>query len=167
MIDVAYVRTMAAYNRWQNENLYGAADTLSDGQRREERGAFFGSVHGTLSHLLWADQTWLNRFGGTPKPAAATIAESKTMVRDWDDLKHQRVAFDGVIIAWADALDPEWLKGQLVWYSGAMKREATGPRDMLVVHLFNHQTHHRGQVHCLLTELGAKPRETDIWRLPS
>ena len=56
MIDPAYVRRMARYNRWQNQNLYGVADTLSDDERRRERGAFFGSIHKTLSHLLWADQ---------------------------------------------------------------------------------------------------------------
>ena len=62
MIDPAYVQRMARYNRWQNANLYGVADTLSDEERRRERGAFFGSIHKTLSHLLWADQIWMSRF---------------------------------------------------------------------------------------------------------
>ena len=59
---------MARYNRWQNENLYGVADTLTDGERRRERGAFFGSIHATLNHLLWADQIWMNRLAGSPRP---------------------------------------------------------------------------------------------------
>ena len=65
MIDPAYVQRMARYNRWQNANLYGVADTLSDEERRRERGAFFGSIHKTLSHLLWGDQIWMSRF--TPR----------------------------------------------------------------------------------------------------
>ena len=67
MIDVHYVRCMARYNRWQNENLYGAADTLSDAERRGDRGAFFGSIHATLNHLLWADRIWMSRLAGTPR----------------------------------------------------------------------------------------------------
>ena len=63
MIDLAYVQRMARYNRWQNQNLYGVADTLPDDERRRERGAFFGSIHKTLSHLLWADRVWMSRFG--------------------------------------------------------------------------------------------------------
>ena len=68
MITLDYVRTMADYNRWQNGNLYGAADKLTDAQRKEPRGAFFGSIHATLNHLLWGDQIWMSRFANTPKP---------------------------------------------------------------------------------------------------
>ena len=68
MIDRAYVQRMARYNRWQNENLYGVADSLSDDERRLERGAWFGSIHKTFNHLLWGDQTWMYRLAGTPKP---------------------------------------------------------------------------------------------------
>ncbi len=82
MITPEYVRTMAAYNRWQNQNLYGAADELSDAQRKEQRGAFFGSIHGTLSHLLWGDQIWMSRFAGTPRPKAAGIPELDGHVRE-------------------------------------------------------------------------------------
>ncbi|MBN9352839.1 MAG: damage-inducible protein DinB, partial [Hyphomicrobium denitrificans] len=63
MISAAYVQTMARYNAWQNRNVYDAAEKLTDAQRRENRGAFFGSIHATLNHLLWADQIWLSRFG--------------------------------------------------------------------------------------------------------
>ena len=68
MIDHGYVQRMARYNRWQNENLYGVADALSDAERRRERGAFFGSIHATFSHLLWADQIWMSRLAGSPRP---------------------------------------------------------------------------------------------------
>jgi uncharacterized damage-inducible protein DinB len=167
MITPAYAQTMARYNRWQNRSLHGAADTLSDAQRKEPRGAFFGSVHATLNHLLWADQLWLHRFAGTPAPPAKSIAQSVAQVESWEELKRQRVAFDEVIIDWADRLDPAWLEGDLTWFSGAAGREMSRPKPLLVATLFNHQTHHRGQVHCLLTQFGIKPGDTDLPFMPA
>ena len=67
MIDTGYVQRMARYNRWQNQNLYGVADALADTERRRDRGAFFGSIHATLNHLLWADRIWMHRLAGTPQ----------------------------------------------------------------------------------------------------
>ena len=96
MIDVHYVQCMARYNRWQNENLYGAADALSDAERRRDRGAFFGSIHATLNHLLWADRIWMSRLAGTPHPAGG-IPESVALHSDWDELKRERKAFDAVV----------------------------------------------------------------------
>ena len=165
MIDPAYVRRMAHYNRWQNQNLYGVADQLGDEERRRERGAFFGSIHKTLSHLLWADQVWMSRFTDVQRPPVG-IPESVSLYPDWEDLKQKRVAFDGTIVAWSDGLDAAWLKDDLSYYSGAMKRDLTKPKWQLVTHLFNHQTHHRGQVHCMLTQAGGKPHATDLPALP-
>ncbi len=162
MIAPDYVRTMASYNRWQNENIYGAAGTLSDAQRKENRGAFFGSIHATLNHLLWGDQMWMSRFAGTPKPKAPGIPDSLGMYADWADLVRERQAFDQVIIDWADGVSADWLAGNLTWFSAATGREVTKPKGLLVAHLFNHQTHHRGQVHCLLTQFGVVPGATDL-----
>ena len=162
MITPGYISAMAEYNRWQNENLYGAADQLADAARKAPRGAWFGSIHGTLNHLLWADQIWMSRFAGTPKPRVPSIPESVGMYESWDELKHERIVFDQVIADWATQLDPVWLEGDLVWFSGALGREVTKPKSLLVAHLFNHQTHHRGQVHCMLTQAGATPGTTDL-----
>jgi len=167
MITPEYVRTMAVYNRWQNENIYGTADALSDEARKQQRGAFFGSIHGTLSHLLFGDQIWMHRFAATPAPKAKSIAESVDAVPQWADLKQQRVAFDDVIIGWAERLDPQWLAGDLTWFSGALGREVTMPKTLLVSHFFNHQTHHRGQVHCLLTQFKRRPDATDLPFMPT
>jgi uncharacterized damage-inducible protein DinB len=161
MIAVGHARAFARYNRWQNENLYGCADRLSDAERRRERGAFFGSIHKTLNHLLWGDRIWMHRFAGTERPAGG-IPESVAAVADWPELKRERAAFDETIVRWADALDPRWLEGDLTYYSGAAKAEFCRPRWLLVAHMFNHQTHHRGQVHCMLTQAGQKPGDTDL-----
>lgn len=165
MIGVDYVRRMARYNRWQNDNLYGVADGLADEERRRPRGAFFGSIHGTLNHLLWGDRMWMSRFAGTPRPEGG-IPESVTLYDAWDDLKRERAAFDARIIDWADRLDPAWPEGDLTWFSGIAKRDVTRPRALLLTHFFNHQTHHRGQVHCLLTQAGGKPGVTDLPAMP-
>ena len=161
MIDRAYVQRMARYNRWQNENLYGVADRLPAEERRRARGAFFDSIEKTLSHLLWGDQIWMSRLAGTPKPQGG-IAESVSLYGDWETLKSARAEFDRTIIDWADAVQPEWLAGDLTYFSGAIGREVTAPRWVLVTHLFNHQTHHRGQVHCMLTQAGGRPSDTDL-----
>jgi uncharacterized damage-inducible protein DinB len=165
MIDSAYVQRMARYNRWQNENLYGVADRLSEEARRQERGAFFGSIHKTLSHLLWADRIWMSRFTGEPRPPGG-IPESVSLYPDWDNLKSERNGFDATILRWADDIDPAWLAADHTYYSGAIKRDVTKPRWLLIAHMFNHQTHHRGQVHCLLTQAGGKPHDTDLPFMP-
>ena len=166
MISPAHAQAMARYNKWQNENLYGCADRLSDDERRRERGAFFGSIHKTLNHLLWGDRIWLHRFAGTARPEGG-IPESIGQVAAWQDLQRERAAFDEIIVGWAAGLDARWLEGELTYYSGAAKRDITKPTWMLVAHLFNHQTHHRGQVHCMLTQCGRKPGATDLAALPT
>ena len=165
MIEPAYVRRMARYNRWQNRNLYDVADRLSDAERRRERAAFFGSVHKTLSHLLWGDRIWMSRFTDTPKPPVG-IAGSVTLYEEWDTLKRERAEFDETMIAWADGLDARWLADDLTYYSGGAKRDITAPKWLLVTHMFNHQTHHRGQVHCMRTQAGGRPHDTDLPMLP-
>jgi len=162
MITPGHVRAMAEYNRWQNENLYGAAEGLDDSARKAPRGAWFGSIHATLNHILYGDQIWMSRLAGTPKPKVSSIPDSVGMHEAWDDLKRERTAFDQVIIEWADRLDPAGLAGDLTWFSGAVGRELTNPRWLLVTHMFNHQTHHRGQVHCMLTQAGVRPGSTDL-----
>ena len=161
MIDPAYVRRMARYNRWQNENLYGCADGLTDAERRRERGAFFGSLHKTLNHLLWADRIWMSRFTDVPKPEGG-IPGPVSLYQAWDLLKRERAAFDETMIAWADGLDAAWLADDLTYYSSGAKRDITRPKWLLVTHMFNHQTHHRGQVHCMLTQAGGRPHDTDL-----
>ncbi len=165
MIELGYVQRMARYNRWQNENLYGVADTLSDAERRRDRGAFFGSIHATLNHLLWADRVWMSRLAATPRTDGG-IPQSVSLYADWNDLKRERGAFDAVVLDWADRLDTASLAGELTWYSGAIKAEVRKPKWLLVTHMFNHKTHHRGQVHCMLTQAGGKPGDTDLPFMP-
>jgi uncharacterized damage-inducible protein DinB len=162
MITPEYIQLMADYNCWQNCNLYSAADRLSDAQRKEIRGAFFGSIHATLNHLLWADRLWMHRFAGTARPNAERVAASVAMYNEWNELKREREAFDQVIGDWAAGVTAEWLSGNLTWHSASFRRDITKTRWVLVTHFFNHQTHHRGQVHCLLTQCNLRPSDTDL-----
>lgn len=165
MIDGAHVRLMARYNRWQNENLYGVADGLSDAERRRDRGAFFRSIHETFSHLLWADRMWMSRLTGAPRIAGG-IKESVSLYPDWEALKEDRQRTDAAIIDWANRVDDAWFGGDLVWFSAAAGRELSQPRWAAIVHFFNHQTHHRGQIHAMLTQAGGKPGDTDLPFMP-
>lgn len=165
MIDRQYVKSMAEYNVWQNRSLTEAADQLTPEARAKDRGSFFGSIQKTLSHLLWGDQTWMIRFADTPPPAVGSIEESAFMVEDWEELKSQRLAMDQTILAWADEVSDEFLSGELSWHSGSQKRDITCKTGLLVVHMFNHQTHHRGQVHAMITAAGGNPDDTDLFVL--
>ncbi|WP_421988419.1 DinB family protein [Roseococcus sp.] len=166
MIQPAWVRAMAAYNSEMNRRSYAAADTLSDAERRADGGAFFGGIHATLSHLVWGDHMWMSRFDGWEKPAVG-IAGSTTLFGDWRELSAARVATDARIEEWAGRLTPADLAGDLVWFSGSTQREMRKPRWLTVTHLFNHQTHHRGQVHALLTRAGVATADTDLpWLIP-
>jgi uncharacterized damage-inducible protein DinB len=162
MVDPAFVRTMAAYNTEMNRRLYEAAWRIPDRERRQDRGAFWGSLHGTLSHLLWGDRMWMARFDGWEKPAALQ-KDSGSMIEDFDELRHQRVADDVRISTWAARVTLDWLAEDMVWFSASIQREQRQPRGFLVTHFFNHQTHHRGQAHALITACGEKTSDTDLF----
>jgi len=162
MITPAYVRTMAAYNTEMNRRLYGAAARLSDAERRQPRGAFWGSIHGTLNHLLWGDRQWMSRFDEWPRPATP-IKESAQMIEDFTELRAAREQADADISRWAAKVDDAWMAEDLVWFSGAAGREMRAPKGFLISHFFNHQTHHRGQVHAMLTAAGQETGDIDLF----
>ena len=160
-----YCATMARYNLWQNRSLIAAASTLDDAARRADRGLFFASIAGTLSHLLWADGVWMARFTDTAPPAGG-IKESPALYEDWQGYKVERATMDARILDWADGLHPEDLEGELEWYSGALGRDMVQPRALCITHFFNHQTHHRGQIHGALTAEGLIWGDTDLVFMP-
>ncbi len=166
MPDADYARTMARYTAWQNENVIIAADGLDDEARQADRGAFFGSIAGTLNHLLWGDRIWMSRFAGTDAPETATIPDSVRETASWQGYALERRRMDRTILDWTAGLDEGWFAGDLTWWSGAVGREVTRPKSLLLIHFFNHGTHHRGQVHAMLTAAGADPGDTDMPFMP-
>ena len=157
---------MARYNFWQNKNLVEAASTLSERERQKDRGAFFGSIQRTFSHVFWADQIWLSRFAGTKAPSGG-IASSLELIESWAAFRSQRNEFDQRIVDWAHNLKPSWFKGDLTWFSGAAQKQMSTPKPTVVIQFFNHQTHHRGQIHAMLTAASAKPDATDVQMMPA
>lgn len=166
MISPDHVRLMARYNAWQNASLFTAVATIDDAARRIDRGAFFGSIHATLNHILWADRIWMARFAEGFEAPPPGFDASTQLHRDWADLAAARRDFDQRIADWAANVSPDWLSGELSWFSGAAGREISQPRWRLVAHIFNHQTHHRGQVHAMATAAGARPEDTDLFLMP-
>ena len=162
MVDPGYVRTMAAYNAEMNRRLYEAAERIPDVERRQDRGAFWGSLHGTLCHLLWGDQMWMSRFDNWPK-LDVLQKQSAGLIADFTELHRARVDADEKISAWAGRVTTEWLAEDQVWFSASVQKELRQPRSLLVTHFFNHQTHHRGQAHAIITACGEKTGDTDLF----
>ncbi len=165
MISADYVRLLARYNGWQNGSLMVAAGALGTEQLLQDRGAFFGSIQRTFSHLLWGDGMWMARLdGGTPP--RGSIRDSASLWTEWDVFSAVRAAMDERITHWSKGLGDEDCTGDLTWMSGALGRAVTKPRGLCIVHMFNHQTHHRGQIHAMLTAAGARPGDTDLFAMP-
>ena len=163
MITPQYCLTMAQYNRWMNRKIYAAATRLGDAERKRDLGAFFKSVEGTLNHLLWGDQVWFGRFVGEQLAAG----KADTMIEpDFPALRERREALDERIVEWARTVAPECLASTLRWTSGIEGKVRELPFAVCVTQMFNHQTHHRGQVTTLLMQLGIDPGETDLPWLP-
>jgi len=163
MIEPSYARLLAAYNRWMNEKLYALCAGIPEVERRRDRGAFFHSLHGTLNHLLLADRLWLGRF--LARPFAAQRLDQE-LSRDFEELRRERAATDAEIDAFSAALTPDRLAGELHYRSMVDPRPRRMPFAAAVVHFFNHQTHHRGQVTTLMHQCGVDPGVTDLLWLP-
>ena len=169
---VANYRFLAHYNRWFNQRLYDACEQLSDTERKRDRGAFFGSIHGTLNHLVWGDQLWLARFAAQPDGNAQALgadlldlppgAVHETVLHaDWSALRLKRGQLDAAIEAWLAAM-PAAYPASTMCYSNSKGVRREHPAWMALTHFFNHQTHHRGQVTALLAQAGVDPGMTDL-----
>ena len=165
MIDRAYCDLMARYNAWQNAQIMDAIKDAAPKELTKDRKAFFGSILGTLNHLLWGDQLWMSRFDGGAGPKVEP-KDNTTLCPTAAVWSAERFRTDGRIRLWADKVTTLDLQGELTWYSGALDQEFTKPMQDLVVHFFNHQTHHRGQVHAMLTAAGLTAPTTDIPYMP-
>lgn len=164
MINGHYAQTMAAYNAWMNDNLYRACGKLTDAQRKKDTGAFFKSIHSTLNHLLLADRVWMGRFLDQPFKAASLDQE---LYASFEDLGAERRKTDTAIKAWAASLNEETLAATLHYTPMTNPQPRTMPLALAVMHFFNHQAHHRGQVSTLLMQAGVDPGVTDLAAMPA
>ena len=168
-----YVRKMAAYNTWMNDKVYASAANLPTQEIVAERNAFFGSILGTLNHIAVADTIWLQRFASHPAhyamldavrdlPKRTNLAEQ--LYGDLAALREYRRFLDGVIERWADAVSESDLD-QVLAYANTKGIASRRPFFFVLMHFFNHQTHHRGQVTTLLTQAGVDVGPTDLLML--
>ncbi|MCF7223297.1 DinB family protein [Marilutibacter chinensis] len=163
------LRGFARYNREFNRRLFEQLSGLTDDERKKDMGAFFGSIHGTLNHILLADRIWLGRFAAA-FPALSSL-EGADLVHEFSSLRQQlyagfealhagRRATDRVISDWVEELSDDLL-GETMRYRNSRGDRREHAAWIAVAHMFNHQTHHRGQVTALMHQLGHDPGATD------
>jgi len=164
MISPDHIRRMAAYNAWMNAKVYDACADMTPDELIRDRGAFFGSVLGTLNHLLYGDLAWFGRFADG---ASRATTPNVLLHENFGDLRAAREALDAEIVAWAEQVDQDWLAAPFTYVSFIDGIERTYPAWLLVTHMFNHQTHHRGQLTTLLSQAGIDIGSTDLPFMPA
>jgi uncharacterized damage-inducible protein DinB len=154
-------RMLARYNRGANQRLYDQVSQLDDVEYRQQRQVSFSSFHALLNHMLLGDQIWMARFagGGKTTPPLSTI-----LFESFADLHSARLEQDSQIEVFFEKADDEFLRRPLR-YVNSMGKEYTESSPLAVLHFFNHQTHHRGQVHTLLSQTPIKPPSLDLHRI--
>ncbi|WXL26551.1 DinB family protein [Ectopseudomonas mendocina] len=173
MNSIEHLKLLAEYNQWMNQKLYTSASQLSEEQLKADQGAFFGSLFGTLNHLAVADTIWLKRIAY--HPACATLLSELTNIpapnrldtlfyTDLRALQEYRVWLDRLIIRFVDDLPVEVLNDEMS-YANMKGIQSTRNLYALLTHVFNHQTHHRGQATTLLYQMGIDPGSTDLLNL--
>ena len=159
-----YYELMAEYNKWMDEKLYKVCAEIPDTERRKDMGAFFKSIHGTLNHIYYGDLAWIERLRDdsfTPRKLG------EDLYHDFDELRKAQSKMDEEIVLWSKTLTEEFLNEPYDYVSNVDMKKRVIPRWVLTVHMFNHQTHHRGQLTTLIKQLGYEPGITDIPWLPS
>lgn len=151
-------QTLSAYNRWANRLIYAAAAEMTEADYRADRGAFFGSLHNTLNHILVGDRIWLHRItgaGDAPDRLDAILYENLSTLSD------ARTSEDERLSAFVDGLDDAALEGEFE-YANMQGDRFAQPLTEVLIHVFNHQTHHRGQAHALITAAGHEAPSLDL-----
>ena len=172
---ITQFRTMAKYNTWMNRGIYDACGALSDEERKRNVHAFFGSIHRTLNHLLLTDRVQMGRFVGADRVRSLGDSGREIEIRSLDQelyadfarLRREREKTDGAIEAWtaSNEITAEFLAREMLYDAMSAPGQYRVPMWIAVTHFFNHQTHHRGQITTLLSQLGQDAGVTDLMAL--
>lgn len=166
MIDKSYVLTMARYNAWQNSQVVGIINVMDEKSLWHDHKAFFGSIMHTLNHLLWGDTLWMSRLCSDVAPPKVPGSQSVACTDTPGEWQAERFRMDGRMRIWGETLSNLDLAGDLVWIYSATGQEMRQAKSLCITHMFNHQTHHRGQIHAMLTASGQKAPTTDLVFMP-
>ncbi|MDA0366781.1 MAG: DinB family protein [Proteobacteria bacterium] len=154
-----YLTLRAEHNQWVNARLFDVAALLSEADYFADRGAFFGSVHKTLNHIVATDLFWMHRIDGNgDAPDGLGAVQHATFA----DTRAARVALDARIVAAVDGLDDAGLKAP-IRFKARNGEDVAIATNLMVANLFNHETHHRGQVHAMLTAFGQEVPPLDFF----
>lgn len=153
-----HLRLIARYNKWANDRVSDAISSIDEADYIKPREAFFGSIHGAVNHLLLVDRLWRGRMIEKPYPAEAL---NEIVCEDRATFINERDVENDIIIDFVDGLSPEEIEGEFSYttYAGV---DGTDKRRIVLAHMFNHATHHRGQVHALLTQVPSDPPPLDL-----
>ncbi|NMG11834.1 DinB family protein [Brasilonema sp. UFV-L1] len=158
---IQHFQMLARYNTLANRKLYEVCSQLSDVERKCIRPAFFKSIHGTLNHIMVGDSIWMGRFEGKQMPSTNLDA---ILYDDFDELRSVRVLEDERIEAFMSELEQDFVTKTISYVNNQGKLH-TDPANLLLAHFFNHQTHHRGQIHDMLTQTEIAPPILDMHRI--
>lgn len=170
MSPIEEIELLAKYNQWMNAKLFRVAASIPEEQRNRDVGAFFGSILGTLNHIYLVDVTWMRRFTEDKERFAFRNASgakvrlseaNQILYPDFDAFKRARETLDAEIVRWALDLDANEWNAEFEWRRTTGERHRH-PKWWSILHFFNHQTHHRGQVTTLLSQQGRDPGVTDF-----
>ena len=158
---LTHFQMLARYNRIANERLYESCDQLDPLEYRKQRQGSFGSIHGLLNHILRGDRIWMARFqgGGHSTPPLNSI-----LFEDFADLRSARVREDHEMEVFFEHIAPDFLDRSL-HYTNNKGQEYQEQARVAVSHMFNHQTHHRGQIHVMLSHTAVPPPSLDLHRI--
>jgi uncharacterized damage-inducible protein DinB len=163
MFTLEIFETLARYNRWMNEKLFAICAGMNDEERKRDLGAPFHSIHGTFNHLLLVDRLWLGRFL-KQEFHITTLADE--LYSDFDELRREQNNTDDAIDAWIITLHESDLAGTFTFHSRSRDQDNTFLLSSVMLHFFNHQTHHRGQITAMIEALGYDCGVTDLLWLP-
>ncbi|MEH2143012.1 DinB family protein [Nostoc sp.] len=160
---IQHFQMLSRYNSLANRRLYDACSLLSDVELKQTRPAFFKSIYGTLNHIMIGDRIWMGRFTGKEMSSQGLDA---ILYDKFEELRAARVLEDERITAFIDDLDDDFLK-EIITYKNNQGKIYRDPVNLLLAHFFNHQTHHRGQIHDMLTQTEIAPPSLDMHRVIS
>ncbi|HIK09805.1 MAG TPA: damage-inducible protein DinB [Oscillatoriaceae cyanobacterium M33_DOE_052] len=158
---IAHFQMLARYNTLANSKIYNTCATLPQPELHRIRPAFFKTIHGTLNHILIGDRIWLGRFAGEEVPSTGLNA---ILYPDFEALRQARIEEDARIEAFTQTITEDFLSQTITYRNNAGNIHADRV-SLLLAHFFNHQTHHRGQIHDMLSQTELAPPSLDMHRL--